>query len=93
MNIYSLNGSVFSNANTEGVFILSPTGETLILKDDVSCSIFNEFKKDNSVSLEQISEVVRRNFKISIEEEEFQKDISEFVEVLLQHQIIQVMSL
>lgn len=93
MNMYSLNNSIFSNANTEGIFILSPAGETLILKDDVSCSIFNGFKEEGTQSLEQIFEVVRHNFKISIEEELFQKDISEFVEVLIQHQIIQVKNL
>ncbi|PWW42027.1 MULTISPECIES: hypothetical protein [Paenibacillus] len=67
---------------------MSPKGETIILKDEVACTIFDLFNLNETMTLSKIYEILRGKFSIPVEDGEFENDIVSFIQTLIGYQVI-----
>ncbi|MEX6703190.1 PqqD family protein [Peribacillus frigoritolerans] len=88
--VYSIKDDIFFDKNPEGIFILSPTGETLILDDDVAMIIWQELKDNLSIKTKKLVDKLLVEFKLAnSERKDVENDVNRFLAELLNYELVE----
>ncbi|EJR95137.1 PqqD family protein (plasmid) [Bacillus mycoides] len=88
--IYILKKDIFFDKNPEGIFILSPKGETLILDDEVAMVIWKEFNENSHLTNENLVGKLLIDFNLDVTfKERVENDVTRFFAELLNHGLIE----
>lgn len=88
--VYNIKEDIFFDKNPEGVFILSPKGETLILDDEVAIIIWQELNGHLSVTTKNLVEKLLVDFKLTTSSrKDVENDINRFMAELLNYELVE----
>lgn len=88
--VYYIKDEIFFDKNPEGIFILSPTGETLILDDDVAMIIWQELKENSSINTGNLVDKLVIDFKLeSSDRKDVENDVNRFLAELLNYELVE----
>lgn len=88
--VYSIKDDIFFDKNPEGIFILSPTGETLILDDQVAMIIWQELKENLSVKTKNLVDKLIVDFKLATSaRKDVENDVNRFLAELMNYELVE----
>lgn len=88
--VYTIKRDIFFDKNPEGIFILSPLGETLILDDDVSMLIWHELSINIELNTSSLVEKLLQDFQLeSSLRKNVENDVKRFFTELLKYELVE----
>ncbi|ATO48963.1 PqqD family protein [Brevibacillus laterosporus] len=88
MSPYQVNKDIFYDQNVEGIFVLTPEGQTILFEDEVACTLWTHICTKETITLEEMLKEISGKFNVNTENTMITNDIQMFLDELVRHRLL-----